>query len=105
MKPIQYIRGFAEFCGRNFKVASGVLIPRPETAELVELIVKENPNACHLLDIGTGTGCIAISLDKELPDIEVEAWDISEEALAIARKNNEDLEAGVEISAKRCIVR
>ena len=94
-EPIQYIRGFAEFCGRNFKVASGVLIPRPETAELVELIVKENPNARHLLDIGTGTGCIAISLDKELPDIEVEAWDISEEALAIARKNNEDLEAGV----------
>ena len=92
-EPIQYIRGFAEFCGRNFKVASGVLIPRPETAELVELIVKENPNARHLLDIGTGTGCIAISLDKELPDIEVEAWDISEEALAIARKNNEDLEA------------
>lgn len=52
----------------------------------MELIVKENPNARHLLDIGTGTGCIAISLDKELPDIEVEAWDISEEALAIARK-------------------
>ena len=94
-EPIQYIRGFAEFCGRNFKVASGVLIPRPETAELVELIVKENPNARHLLDIGTGSGCIAISLDKKLPDVDVEAWDISEEALAIARKNNEDLEAGV----------
>ena len=94
-EPIQYIRGFAEFSGRNFKVASGVLIPRPETAELVELIVKENPNARHLLDIGTGSGCIAISLDKKLPDVDVEAWDISEEALAIARKNNEDLEAGV----------
>ena len=72
-----------------------MLIPRPETAELVELIVKENPNARHLLDIGTGSGCIAISLDKKLPDVDVEAWDISEEALAIARKNNEDLEAGV----------
>ena len=94
-EPIQYIRGFAEFCGRKFKVAPGVLIPRPETAELVELIVKENPGARHLLDIGTGSGCIAISLDKKLPDAEVEAWDISEEALAIARKNNEDLEAGV----------
>ena len=94
-EPIQYIRGFAEFCGRNFKVASGVLIPRPETAELVELIVKENPNARHLLDIGTGSGCIAISLDKKLPDVDVEAWDISEEALAIARKNNEELDAQV----------
>ena len=94
-EPIQYIRGFAEFSGRNFKVASGVLIPRPETAELVELIVKENPNARHLLDIGTGSGCIAISLDKKLPDVDVEAWDISEEALAIARKNNEELDAQV----------
>ena len=94
-EPIQYIRGIAEFCGRNFKVASGVLIPRPETAELVELIVEENPNARRLLDIGTGSGCIAISLDKKLPDAEVEAWDISGEALAIARKNNEALEARV----------
>ena len=92
---IQYIRGIAEFCGRNFKVASSVLIPRPETAELVELIVEENPNARRLLDIGTGSGCIAISLDKKLPDAEVEAWDISEEALAIARKNNDALEARV----------
>ena len=94
-EPIQYIRGVAEFCGRNFKVASGVLIPRPETAELVELIVEENSNARRLLDIGTGSGCIAISLDKKLPDAEVEAWDISEEALAIARKNNDALEARV----------
>ena len=94
-EPIQYIRGFAEFCGRKFKVAPGVLIPRPETAELVELIVKENPGARHLLDIGTGSGCIAISLDKRLPDADVEAWDISEEALAIARTNNEELESRV----------
>ena len=94
-EPIQYIRGFAEFCGRKFKVAPGVLIPRSETAELVELIVKENPGARHLLDIGTGSGCIAISLDKNLPDAKVDAWDISEEALAIARKNNEELDAQV----------
>ena len=64
-EPIQYIRGYAEFCGRNFRVAPGVLIPRPETAELVGLIVKENPDARRLLDIGTGSGCIAISLDKK----------------------------------------
>ena len=94
-EPIQYIRGFAEFCGRKFKVAPGVLIPRPETAELVELIVKENPGARHLLDIGTGSGCIAISLSKRLPGARVDAWDISEEALAIARKNNEELDAQV----------
>ena len=94
-EPIQYIRGFAEFEGYRFKVAPGVLIPRPETAELVDCVVRENTDACRLLDIGTGSGCIAISLDKKLPDAEVEAWDISEEALAIARKNNEDLEAGV----------
>ena len=90
-EPIQY----AEFCGRNFRVAPGVLIPRPETAELVDLIVKENPDARRLLDIGTGSGCIAISLDKNLPDAKVDAWDISEEALAIARKNNEELDAQV----------
>ncbi|WP_303014301.1 peptide chain release factor N(5)-glutamine methyltransferase [uncultured Bacteroides sp.] len=94
-EPIQYVRGFAEFCGRRFKVAPGVLIPRPETAELVDLIVKENPGASRLLDIGTGSGCIAISLDKSLPDAEVEAWDVSEEALAIARKNNGELNARV----------
>ena len=94
-EPIQYVRGFAEFCGRRFKVAPGVLIPRPETAELVDLIVKESPGASRLLDIGTGSGCIAISLDKSLPDAEVEAWDVSEEALAIARKNNGELNARV----------
>ena len=92
-EPIQYIRGYAEFGGRNFRVAPGVLIPRPETAELVSLIVKENPDARCLLD--TGSGCIAISLSKSLPGARVDAWDISEEALAIARKNNEELDAQV----------
>ena len=94
-EPIQYIRGYAEFGGRNFRVAPGVLIPRPETAELVSLIVKENPDARRLLDIGTGSGCIAISLSKSLPGARVDAWDISEEALTIARKNNEELDAQV----------
>lgn len=94
-EPIQYIRGIAEFDGRRFKVAPGVLIPRPETVELVELVAQENTDACRLLDIGTGSGCIAISLDKRLPDAKVEAWDISEEALAIAYTNNKELKAEV----------
>ncbi|MDD3038539.1 peptide chain release factor N(5)-glutamine methyltransferase [Bacteroides sp.] len=94
-EPIQYIRGIAEFCGRPFRVASGVLVPRPETAELVDLIVKENACAKRILDIGTGSGCISISLSKELPDTLVKAWDVSDEALEIARWNNESLSARV----------
>ena len=94
-EPIQYIRGFAEFDGRRFKVAPGVLIPRPETVELVELVARENASARRLLDIGAGSGYIAISLDKKLPEAEVEAWDISEDALAIARENNKELAADV----------
>lgn len=94
-EPIQYIRGCTEFYGRIFQVAPGVLIPRPETAELVDLVVKENPAARLLLDIGTGSGCIAISLAKSLPEAKVDAWDISEEALLIARRNSEELNAGV----------
>lgn len=95
-EPIQYIRGFAEFYGNSFRVAPGVLIPRPETVELVEMIVKEHTAmAPAVLDIGTGSGCIAISLAKALPEAKVTAWDISEEALTIARYNSEKLEANV----------
>ena len=99
-EPIQYIQGFAPFCGRNFKVSPSVLIPRPETAELVDLIVKEKQKDsgikdCRVLDIGTGSGCIAISLDKSIPEARVTAWDISLEALDIARQNNEALDARV----------
>lgn len=94
-EPIQYIRGIAEFYGRQFRVAPGVLVPRPETGELVDLIIKENPEAKSILDIGTGSGCISISLSKELPNAMVTAWDISEEALEIARWNNERLSGRV----------
>ena len=94
-EPVAYLIGEWEFYGLPLDISRDVLIPRPETAELVELIVEESPNARRLLDIGTGSGCIAISLDKKLPDAKVEAWDISEEALAIARKNNDALEARV----------
>lgn len=94
-EPIQYIRGAASFLGRSFQVAPGVLIPRPETAELVELIISENKNRfIRILDVGTGSGCIAVSLSLEGYK-DVVAWDISDDALAIARTNNEVLGANV----------
>ena len=65
-----------------------MLIPRPETSELVELIAAENPSARKILDIGTGSGCIAISLACKLPDAHITAWDISPQALAVAQKNS-----------------
>jgi release factor glutamine methyltransferase len=89
-EPIQYILGETEFCGLTFHVGPGVLIPRPETEELVELISKDfrNKNTnIKILDIGTGSGCIAVSLAKALPFATVSAWDISPEALIIATEN------------------
>ena len=99
-EPIQYICGSTTFCGLTFGVAPGVLIPRPETQELIELIVHENTCAAPaILDIGTGSGCIAISLAKSSPTAKVEAWDVSQEALKIANQNNEALNAGVRFVA------
>lgn len=89
-EPIQYILGETEFCDLTFQVGPGVLIPRPETEELVELITKEaavKERSLQILDIGTGSGCIAISLAKALPLAQVSAWDISPEALDIAAEN------------------
>jgi release factor glutamine methyltransferase len=94
-EPIQYICGDTLFCGLSFKVTSDVLIPRPETEELVYLIAKENKGKCRILDIGTGSGCIAISLDKLLPDADVTAWDISPAALDVAKINNQQLKTAV----------
>lgn len=91
-EPIQYILGETEFCGLTFHVGPGVLIPRPETEELVELISKDfgsERKSFRILDIGTGSGCIAISLAKALPNATVSAWDISPEALVIATENAE----------------
>lgn len=90
-KPIQYILGETEFYGLRFLVNENTLIPRPETEELVELIINENsknkiPNP-KILDIGTGSGCIAISLAKNVLKAEVFALDVSEKALEIAKKN------------------
>lgn len=95
-EPIQYVQGAARFLGRTFQVASGVLIPRPETEELVEAMLKEIAPASRILDIGTGSGCIAVTLSKELPEAEVTAWDISGEALAIADGNNRLLQASIQ---------
>jgi len=95
-EPIQYILEQARFCEMNFYVNSSVLIPRPETEELVSLIVSENPDsAARILDIGTGSGCISVSLSKLLPGAKVSAWDVSEEALQVAKENNDRLNASV----------
>lgn len=94
-EPMQYIQGTAHFFGSVFQVAPGVLIPRPETEELVQLIIDECVGTSRVLDIGTGSGCIAITLSKEMPDATITAWDVSGEALAIARRNNDSLSAGV----------
>lgn len=96
-KPIQYILGEAPFYGRNYKVNSGVLIPRNETEELVHLVIKENPEkGLRILDIGTGSGCIPITLALELEKAEVFGIDISEAALNLAKENAGILKAKVD---------
>ncbi|MCD4834007.1 MAG: peptide chain release factor N(5)-glutamine methyltransferase [Bacteroidales bacterium] len=88
-KPIQYILGETIFYNLTFNVIPGILIPRPETEELVDWIIKESPDKYkRILDIGTGSGCIAISLAKNLPESVVYASDISSEALTVTRKNS-----------------
>lgn len=87
-EPIQYILGYTEFYGQELIVAQDVLIPRPETEELVEWVLSENRlQTPVILDIGTGSGCIAVVLAKKLPGAQVHAWDVSEKALAIAAGN------------------
>ena len=86
-EPIQYVLGKASFMDLEFKVNSSVLIPRPETEELVRLILKEDLDGKEILDIGTGSGCIAISLAKNFPKAKVTVLDISEDALELAREN------------------
>lgn len=88
-EPIQYILGKTTFCGHTFSVAPGALIPRPETEELVDHVLRstDKDSPLSILDIGTGTACIALSLALSLPKADVTAWDVSPEALAVARKN------------------
>ncbi len=109
-EPVQYVLGRTFFCGHEFRVRPGVLIPRPETEELVGVACDRvarygersgqsngegSGRAVRILDIGTGSGCIAISLALAIPDAQVEAWDVSDEALTIARENASHLGAKV----------
>lgn len=97
-EPIQYVQGYAPFCGHRFSVAPGVLIPRPETEELVALIAADwKDSRPVIVDMGTGSGCIAISLALLLPGSDVTAWELSDNALRIASANNEQLRGGVNL--------
>ena len=102
-EPVQYVLGEATFCGRQFHVEPGILIPRPETEELCRLIIekaKSQPiaNSHRILDIGTGSGCIAATLALDIPQSEVTGWDISPIALRIAADNAKRL--GAQVTAK-----
>lgn len=96
-KPVQYVLNEAWFCGMKFILNENVLIPRPETEELVSLIVKENiiRKKPTILDIGSGSGCIPIGIKSKLPDAEVFSYDISMEAVETARSNADRLEVNV----------
>ena len=86
-EPLQYIRGRAEFFGHELYVDDRVLIPRPETELLVEAAIQRAPRGARVIDIGTGSGCIAVSLQRARPDLRVFATDVSIGALAVARRN------------------
>lgn len=96
-EPVQYVLGRAEFCGRWFDVRPGVLIPRPETEELCAWITADSKASASpkVLDIGTGSGCIAITLQLDMPESKVTAWDISADALDVALENAQQLGANV----------
>lgn len=96
-EPVQYVLGRAEFSGRWFNVRPGVLIPRPETEELCAWITADSKASASpkVLDIGTGSGCIAITLQLDMPESKVTAWDISADALDVARENAQRFGANV----------
>lgn len=96
-EPVQYVLGRAEFSGRRFSVRPGVLIPRPETEELCAWITADSKasGSPKVLDIGTGSGCIAITLQLDMPESNVTAWDISADALDVARENAQRFGANV----------
>ena len=86
-EPVQYVLGYETFCGRRFRVSPDVLIPRPETAQLVDLVNRYAAPGSTILDIGTGSGCIAVTL--ALKGFDVTAFDVSPQALSVARDNAE----------------
>ncbi|MCL4129235.1 UNVERIFIED_CONTAM: hypothetical protein GTU68_044045 [Idotea baltica] len=94
-EPLQQIIGFTYFRNRKFKVSKDVLIPRPETEELIDLVKAFQCSKPCIIDIGTGSGCIAISLALEIPEAKVSALDVSQNALSIAAQNAEGLNAKV----------
>ncbi|WP_150202758.1 peptide chain release factor N(5)-glutamine methyltransferase [Streptococcus constellatus] len=102
-RPAQYIIGSAEFHGYSFKVDERVLIPRPETEELVDLILSENPNTnIKVLDIGTGSGAIALSLAIDRDNWQVTASDISSNALELAQENAEVIDVAIDFVQSDC---
>ncbi len=98
-EPVQYVLGQADFCGRTFRVGPGVLIPRPETEELCRWIIGSTQGGARILDIGTGSGCIACTLAAEIAGSRLSAWDVSETALATTADNARRL--GVEVNVMR----
>jgi release factor glutamine methyltransferase len=94
-EPLQYIRGRCDFYGREFLVDDRVLIPRPETEILVEQAILRAPRGACVADVGTGSGCIAVTLALERPDLRVIATDVSIAALAVAKRNRDRLSARV----------
>jgi release factor glutamine methyltransferase len=99
-EPVQYVTGIADFYGLQLKVTPAVLIPRPETEELVEWVLEDHPvgKQLRVLDLGTGSGCIALTLKMRRPEWVCAGMDISEEALGVARYNRERLEVEAEFS-------
>lgn len=97
-KPVQYVLQEAWFYEMKFYVNEHVLIPRPETEELIELIIKTNNPISNILDIGTGSGCIPITLKKKIPHTTIVTIDVSEDALVVAKKNAAELNVEIELN-------